>query len=81
MTSILRRSDAEARQAPPLTDEGEHRRNIEEIKDILLAKAFSFEDVLGRMGVSKPGHHSKISFHDFSRVVLHYCGNTRFSSY
>lgn len=33
------------------------------------------------MGVAKPGSFSKVSFNDFSRVVLHYCGNTRFSSY
>ena len=81
MSTIMRRTDAESRQVPPLTDEGEHRRNIEEIKKTLLAKAFSFEDVLARMAVPKPGNFSKVTFNDFSRVVLHFCGSSRFSSY
>jgi len=47
----------------------------------LLEKAFSFEDILTKMSLPKPGHLSKINFDDFSRVVLHYCGPSRFSGY
>ena len=81
MSSILRKSDAEGRDVPPLTDPDEHRRNLSEIRDTLLVKAFSFEDILSKMGVARPDRLSKVTFEDFSRVVINYCGPARFSGY
>lgn len=81
MSSILRKSDGNARDIPPLTDPDEHRRNLNEIRDTLLVKAFSFEDILSQMGMARPDHLSKVTFEDFCRVVMKYCGQSRFSGY
>ena len=75
MSSIMRRSDMAKRQPPALTDDGEHRRNIEEIRRIMLEKAFSFEDIISHMTLVRPDMTAKVEFNDFFRVVAHYCGN------
>jgi hypothetical protein len=48
---------------------------------MLLEKAFSFENIIAKMGLPKPGQLSKVTFDDFSRVVIHYCGPSQFSGY
>lgn len=35
MSELMRRSDTDDRKVPALTDEGEHRRNIQEIRDTI----------------------------------------------
>jgi Ca2+-binding EF-hand superfamily protein len=37
-----------------------------------LREAFSFEDVLQTMSISKPGAHTQIKFDDFLKVVENY---------
>ena len=81
MSTLMKRSDMEAREVPPLTDPDEHRRNLTEIKETILAKAFSFEDVISKMNVGKPGALYKVSFEDFWKVVSFYCGRSRFSGH
>ena len=71
----MRRSDMAEQKAPPLTDEGEHRRNLEEIRKLVLENAFSFEDIISKMGtIVRPDLFSKVTFDDFFRVVAAYCG-------
>lgn len=78
MSSILRRTDPDEPR-PPLTDPDETSRISREIKATLAAKAFAFEDILAKMGIARPGALSEVTFEDFSRVVLDYCGPARFS--
>jgi Ca2+-binding EF-hand superfamily protein len=75
MSSIMRRSDQEVKQKATLVDEGEHIRNKQEIKELLLEKAFSFEDILQQMDSVKPGNEDKITLADFEKVVAKFCGS------
>ena len=77
----MRNSDVEEREVPPLTDADEHRRNLAEIKNTLLTKAFGFEDILNNMSIARPDRISKVTFNDFAKVVMLYCGPSKFSSF
>ena len=46
MSSVYRNSEADAREVPALTDPDEHHRNCGVVREALLRKAISFEDVL-----------------------------------
>lgn len=81
MSELMRRSDTDDRKVPALTDEGEHRRNIQEIRDTISKQARSFEEILSQLGTVRPDQHSKITFDDFYRAIIHYCGPQKYSGY
>ena len=80
LTSIMRRSDNEEKDRI-FVDDSEHKQNEQEIKETFLLKASSFEELLATMGLVKPGNEGKITYEDFNKVVSHYCGRTKFSSF
>ena len=75
MSSVFKMSDPDERKVPPLTHPDEHQANLEVIRSMIIDNARSFDEILAIMGLSGSIEvQPKVSFDNFAKVVLHYCG-------
>lgn len=81
MTSVMRRSDQEDKERAKFVNDSEFEKTEQEIKDEFLAKAASFDDLLAIMGNAKHGMEGLITYADFNRAVVFYCGHAKYSSF
>ena len=76
MSSVFKMSDPDERRVPPLIDPNEQSSNLDAIRTSLMREARSFDEIITFMSAeTSMTVESKVTFDDFMRVVLNYCGN------
>lgn len=61
-------------------DDNDMLNNYNEIKEMFRANAFTFEDILAKMGKPEIAKENIVTFKDFKKVVVGMPGGSKFSN-